>query len=120
LFDESVLGDYSDGWVEVEPIRPPCRHYIRQKSQFSLNPKHKEYYRLCALRRTTEGAMMSVQNWGMWACDGRDPRDPETEQQITAFDNQKAEEGRQRKHLPMFDFDPSKDDQSGKGGIFEE
>jgi hypothetical protein len=116
LFDESILGDYHDGWVEVEPIRPPCRHYIRQRSQFSLNPKHKEFFRLCALRRTTEGAMMTVKDWGMWACDGRDPRDPESEETINDFDNLKVEQGKRQKHLPMFDVDM--DESEGAGGIF--
>ena len=106
LFDERVLGDYSRGWVVVEPHRPPCRHYIRQRSQFSLNPQHKDYYRLCALRRTTEGAMMSVKDWGMWACDGRDPRDLETEKQIDDFDEMKEEQGTEREYINIFNVSP--------------
>jgi hypothetical protein len=89
-------------WIEVEPIRPPCRHYIRQKSHADFDPQFKAIFRLCAARRTTEGAFMSVRDRGIWACDMREPRDLETEKQLDEFDEQKMREGTQREYVPMF------------------
>lgn len=103
------------GGVEVEPIRPPCRHYIRQATQLQYNPDHKEVYRLCSLRRSMEGAMMTVGNLGVWACDGRDPRDIESEQFLAKFDEDKEREGKHRTYTNIF---AGFDDQQGPGGIF--
>ncbi len=100
-----IWGLPDQAWVEVEPIRPPCVHYIRQKSHFEHNPAYKDQYRLCALRRTTEGAMMSVKDRGMWACDGRTPRDPVSEETLDAFDRMKAEQGKKRVFLNIFNLD---------------
>jgi len=94
-------------WVEVEPIRPPCRHYVRQKGSFHLNASRTKYYRLCSARRSTEGTFMTVSDTGMWACDMRDPYDATTSQQLEDFDKLKVEQGKTREHLPIF------------GGIFD-
>lgn len=107
---EHVRGDYYSRWYEVEPIRPQCNHYIRQKSQFELNPEAKDFYRLCALRRSTEGAMMSLKDRGMWACSARDPRDEKTEATLDDFDKLKKEQGSKRTFLPIFNLT--------EGGIF--
>jgi hypothetical protein len=95
--------DYSNDWVSVEPIRPPCRYYVRQRSHFELNPDAKDQYRLCALRRTTEGAMMSLKDRGMWACDARDPRDLATEKTMDDFDRLKTDQGKKRVFMSIFD-----------------
>jgi hypothetical protein len=88
-------------WVDVEPIRPPCKHYVRQKTSFSLNAQHNVYIRLCSARRTTEGTFMSVRDTGMYACDMRDPFDAESVGQLDEFDRLKIEQGKQVQHLPM-------------------
>jgi len=59
--------------LPVEPKRRPCRHYIRQLTQLERNPEHRQLIRLCSGRRTTEGAMMSVGERGLWECDMRYP-----------------------------------------------
>lgn len=87
---------YGDGYVGVEPIRPPCRHYIRQMSHADFNPENDAVYRLCAGRRTTEGAMMSVGNIGMWACTMRDPPLADSEERIDKFDRMKIHQGKHR------------------------
>jgi hypothetical protein len=89
-------------WVAVEPIRPQCRHYVRQQGSFHLNAQHRKIYRLCAARRTTEGTFMTVSDLGMWACDMRDPYDAESAKHLDGFDNMKIEQGKKREHLPMF------------------
>ncbi len=91
----------TSGWVEVEPIRPPCRHYVRQKTQFHLSAQHRLYARLCSARRTTEGTFMTVRDTAMWACDMRDPYDAASARELDAFDELKIREGRERVHTPL-------------------
>ena len=108
---------YSDEWFTVEPLRPPCVHYVRQKVSLPENALHKMYARLCAARRTTEGAFMSVRDQGIWACDMREPRDTTTELQLEEFDAKKIQEGAQRTHLNVFESVTSKG--NPQGSIFE-
>jgi hypothetical protein len=92
----------SADWVEVEPIRPACRHYLRQCTQLTYNPAEKANYRLCALRRTTEGAMMSVTDRAMWACDQRDPPEVASERRwLDDFDALKVHQGCHRTYTPL-------------------
>lgn len=93
-------------WMLVEPIRPPCKHFVRQRGSFHLNPKHRKYYRLCSARRTTEGTFMTVSDTGMYACDMREPFDVESAKLLDDFDALKIEQGKNRKHLRMFSNDP--------------
>lgn len=95
--------------LEVEPIRPPCINYLRQLSQFEYNPKNKRMHRLCAARRSTDGAMMGIDDFGIWACAAREPRDLESEQMLDEFDARKVAEGVQRTYHSI--FDPSGIDQ---------
>jgi hypothetical protein len=86
----------TERYVQVQPIRPPCRHYIRQMSHADFNPENQAVYRLCGGRRTTEGAMMSVGNIGMWACTMREPPLAESEERIDKFDRMKVQQGKHR------------------------
>ncbi len=97
-------------WTEVEPLRPPCRNYVQQKTVFHLNAENRLFPRLCSARRTTEGTFMTVRDSGMWACTMREPRDIESEKALEAFDLLKIEQGKNRQHLPMF---------GGGAGIFD-
>jgi hypothetical protein len=87
--------------MPVEPIRPPCQHYVRQATQFDYNPQAKAFARLCSARRTTEGTFMSVGNRGMYACDMRYPRDLASEKMLDDFDKKKIEQGKKRVYLPI-------------------
>lgn len=89
-------------WVEVEPARPECAHYVRQMSQFDYNPENQKIYRLCSARRTTEGTFMTVSDRAVWACSMREPRDLVSEAEIDDFDARKMKEGASRVYLPMF------------------
>jgi len=102
--------------MEVEPIRPQCRHYVRQKGSYHLNQKHFKVYRLCSARRTTEGTFMTVSDTGVWACDMRDPYDVVTGAHLEGFDRMKIEQGAQRVHLPLIGngiFDEPKTKETG-------
>lgn len=90
---KSYLGTY---FVQVEPHRPPCKHYVRQVTQLDKNPEHKDHLRLCAARRTTEGTFMTLKDVGMWACSMREPRHPESEKLIQEFDLLKMQQGERR------------------------
>jgi len=104
-------------WVEVEPVRLQCRHYVRQKGTFHLNAAHAKIYRLCAARRTTEGTFMTVSDSGMYACDMREPYDVASAQLLEDFDQMKISQGATREHLPIFQqsngiFDAQKREES--------
>jgi hypothetical protein len=87
--------------VTVEPIRPPCRHYVRQQVSFELNAAHARLSRLCAARRTTEGTFMTVSDTGIFACDMRDPYDAESAAVLDEFDAKKIAQGVNREFVPM-------------------
>lgn len=113
----SWLERLSGKWVEVEPIRPPCRNYVRQLAPYYMNPKHRKAFRLCSARRTTEGTFMDVSDSGMYSCDMREPRETISEKLMDEFDKKKMREGKSRRYLPMFEgFDEKKE---GPGGIFD-
>jgi hypothetical protein len=88
--------------TEVTPIRPPCRHYVRQMTQFEHNPEVKLISRLCSARRDRQGAFMSVRDRAVWACDMRDPPDLESTKLLDAFDNKKVKEGQERTFNSIF------------------
>jgi len=111
LEDPGVPRAFDPWWLPVEPIRPQCRHYVRQKGTFHLNAAHAKIYRLCAARRTTEGTFMTVSDSGMYACDMREPYDVGSAQLLEDFDQLKIAQGAKREHLPIF--------QSSNGGIFD-
>lgn len=104
---EDVQRLHTGRWVKrltdehVEPIRPPCRFYVRQQGQMEANTAATQVYRLCSARRTTEGAFMSIRDYGMYACDMREPFDPVSSERLDAFDRMKIEQGRNRVHLPI-------------------
>lgn len=90
------------GGISVEPIRLPCRHYVRQMTQLPENPENQLILRLCSARRTTEGAFMSVSDLAMWACTMREPRHWESEELLDDFDHKKVRQGIRREHRSIF------------------
>lgn len=89
--------------VGLLPVRPPCKHYVRQLGQAGDNPEMKQTYRLCSARRTTEGAFMSVRDMGLWACTMREPRDINSEKRhLDLFDERKMLEGKNREVSSIF------------------
>lgn len=88
-------------WIEVFPVRPPCKHYARQLTQFDLNAQAKAMLRVCSARRTTEGAFMSLRDRAMWACELREPP-AESSGLLDEFDAAKMQEGARRECVPIF------------------
>jgi hypothetical protein len=93
-------------WNEVMPVRPPCRHYVRQKIQGDFGDGHRMFDRLCTARRDTSGAVMGLFDQGLWACDMREPRDLESEESLDRFDAGKEIEGQNRVYLPLIGPSP--------------
>ncbi len=88
---------------DVEPLRPACKHYVRQVTSFENRSDKRLHLRLCAARRTTEGTFMTVRDSAIYACSMREPRDIETEQKaIEAFDDDKVAQGKDRSFHSMF------------------
>ncbi len=90
----------------VDPIRPPCRHYVRKQMPMEEAHDHRYVYRLCSARRTTEGTFMSVGNTAVWACSMREPRDVASEKVLDDFDAQKVKEGQERSYHSIFNLAP--------------
>lgn len=88
--------------VKVEPIRPPCKHYVRQMVSFEFNADHDSIKRLCSARRTTEGTFMTVKDTKVSACDMRQPRDIKSEKLLDEFDEKKVKQGQDRIFTSIF------------------
>ena len=117
--DRGLFDRRHQEFLLVEPIRPACKHYVRQKLAFELNAQHNQFARLCSARRTTEGTFMTVKDTGVWACDMRSPYDAESSKELDDFDALKVSQGKSREHLPMFGWRPeTRGERSGVGGIF--
>jgi len=95
------LGRAGEKILVVEPLRKPCKHYVRQMTAFKFNAQHQSVARLCAARRTTEGTFMGLSDTGVYACDMRQPRDVESERLLDEFDARKIREGANREFHPM-------------------
>ena len=88
--------------IQVEPLRPQCRHYVRKQMPMEEAHDCRKVYRLCAARRTTEGTFMSVGETAVWACSMREPRDMVSEKILDDFDAQKVKEGAARTYHSIF------------------
>lgn len=84
------------GQVEVQPLRPKCRHYYRYKTDLPNNLDDQVIQRICAAQRDDNGLLLSVRDQRMQACELRVPRHAPTEQQLDQFDEEKIRLGRER------------------------
>lgn len=73
--------DTDDGLLRVMPRRQRCIHYKRMvfaNDDPTFKPGefgHQVLYRNCSARRSVGGALMSVQDQAVYACEHREPRD---------------------------------------------
>lgn len=112
-----TLGVPAEGdWIEVQPIRPVCKHYAIQSVPYTYNPHEKEQVRLCTARRSTSGAFMKISDTAIWACTLREPRHIESEAAFDKFDDRKIHEGKHRTYLPIKGQDAKPE--PPPGGIF--
>jgi len=82
--------------VEVEPVRPQCKHYARQMIDFQDDPDAKFVARLCTARRNSEEGFLSVRDSQVYACELREPKHQASAEQLDAFDAEKVRLGRER------------------------
>lgn len=89
----------------VRPIRPRCEHYRRQILSQDGVPEgelgHFLVFRNCAVRRSVGGALMSLRDQAVYACDYRSPPDPESAKKHLDEPEKKKLE-REPVRLPMF------------------
>jgi hypothetical protein len=108
--------------VEVEPIRPVCRHYARQLTDIQDDAETMFVARVCTARRDSGGEFLSLRDAAVFACDLREPYDQESSSRLDAFDEAKIELGKNRvKDQEAFDVDAALQklqDDATPGGIF--
>lgn len=114
--------------MEVEPVRPQCRHYARQATDFQDESDHMFMARVCTARRDDGGEFLSLRDTQMFACELRSPFDATSAQRLESFDAAKIELGKQRAARgDVFDVDQAladmvqTDEEAGAsaGGIFK-
>lgn len=95
-------------WIEVEPVRPPCRHYVEQLEPPAPSQAHVikqgDMHRYCAARRNMAGAFMGLKDSAMKACSLRDPYDVSSDRLLQKFDQDLLEKSSNREWFPMFDL----------------
>ena len=88
---EDVVERWGKKFVKVEdgnlllvrPVRERCKNYMRQVMPNDDQPDenalgHRIYFRNCLARRSVGGALMTLRDEGVYACDYRDPPDAES------------------------------------------
>lgn len=108
--------------VEVEPVRPQCRHYARQLQDFPQAEDALYNIRICTARRVDYGDFMSLNDQRMMACELREPSIGNNRARIEEFDRVVIARGREQVERDAaedeeFDIEQALDDQPG--GIFK-
>lgn len=83
--------------LNVAPVRPQCRHMVRQLTDFQGDAQGVLLERCCTARRDSGGEFLSLRDVQMIACELRDPRDVESEDRLRRFDARKIREGAERR-----------------------
>jgi hypothetical protein len=96
LSDRGADTGNDDKYLKVEPLRPQCRHYARQMTDFADNPGARFVERVCTARRDSGGEFLSLRDSCMYACELRTPRHSVSEKTLDAFDDEKVKLGRER------------------------
>lgn len=92
-----ALGALTQGSeVEVAPIRPQCRNYARQMVNFPGERGHHAVRRFCQALRTEDGEFESLGGAEVYACELRNPPDPQSAKKLNEFDVERVRLGRQR------------------------
>jgi hypothetical protein len=90
----ATADDGSPPWVAVRPVRERCHHYKRQAFANDDVPNKNDFghtivFRNCLVRRSVGGALMSLHNQAVFACEYRDP--PHQESVTRHLDEKDAE-----------------------------
>jgi hypothetical protein len=109
-------------FVLLRPKRERCVHYKRQVfvNDDVPNPAdlgHRIIFRNCGARRSVGGALMSLRDEGIYACDYRSPPDPATsERYLDGPDRAHVRSNAHLKHLPLFNLSGDEHDRTPNGG----
>lgn len=105
-------------YLIVEPVRPPCAHYIRMQTDLAADRDARYIMRACAVQRDESGEYYSVRDSLISACTLRSPRHYESEQLLDAFDADKIAQAKIRLEEESFDIDSAleKEKSTEKGG----
>jgi hypothetical protein len=109
-------------FVLVRPRRERCYHYKRQvfvndDVPNPADPGHKIIFRNCGARRSVGGALMSLRDEGIYACDYRSPPDPATsERYLDGPDRAHMRSNAHLKHLPLFNLTGEEHDRTPPNG----
>jgi hypothetical protein len=96
----------------VRPLREQCIHY---RSQVFANddepdvtrPGHRIVFSNCMVRRSVGGAMMSLRDEAVYACEHRHPPDPESvRRHITDWNKERLAAARHLVRVDMFNLPP--------------
>lgn len=104
----AIVRARAGGWIEAEPRRPYCEHYLRQleppaPSEFSQGYTKGWLKRYCTVRRSVAGSFLSLTDTAMSGCSMRSPAAIEN-RRLDEFDLEQMRRSENRTYLPMFDL----------------
>ena len=92
--------------VPVRPSRPACKYYKRQafakKGIDKGEDGHLDVARNCIMRRSIGGAFLSLNNEAVYACEYRDPPEPDSVERVLEKPDCKRLDGPPPERVPMF------------------
>ncbi len=91
--------------IRVEPIRPACKHYLRQATDISFDRTARFFQRSCLAQRSDTGEYVSLRDCAIYACTLREPRHIPSEKQLDDFDASLLAQELNRKSQETFDVD---------------
>lgn len=102
-----AVPEYGGLELPVRPRRERCQYYKRQvfsnDSQPDADkPGHQIIFRVCTMRRSNGGALMSLRDEAVYACDFRLPPDPESSRRQDEKDRTKLQQRPDLVRLPLF------------------
>lgn len=100
--------------IEIEPIRPACKRMARHMTDLEGASHVVSVERLCTAMRDEQGALYSLRDTQMFACELREPRDPRTEARLEKFDDGKIRLGLLRVEEEGFVLDEDLDRHLGE------
>jgi hypothetical protein len=90
--------------VPVRPRRERCKHFLRQVMANDDAPNPKEFghflrFYNCGARKSVGGALMTLRDEAVYACDYREPQDPTTTKKyLDDFDKDRLDS---KRHLEL-------------------
>lgn len=102
-------------WCEVEPIRPQCKHYVRQLRPWPGMDGVRQCIRYCSALQDEHGELVSINDESLYACELRSPQAWDTIENIEEFDRKVVESGGQSDEV---EFNVDQELAKSAGGIF--